>query len=306
MLERSKKTYRLNGRLYMRGYSGSIKFQPLHPNAIQNGSLKSVIVKGAKKVHNALKKVGPKIIHGAKKLLDFAASDPTVRQMISNAANQVLPESGEKVNKIIQTANNVVKDAGDKKVNVNNIKDIAKDTKDIINSWIDNNKKVQAAKNIKPETKEQVKQNTEKLTEAGRLGRLGAIQNLKNIKYLNLLTKSNRGGSIGTSASVVKEIRDALGLPTTSIAQKGRMFLGELKPQYLVSRITGNEYSEKKKSGVAGHDKSMPNPTKKDGEQGRSKEGVKKQKFIPQPKQKQNQNKGQNKGDIVSKFEALF
>lgn len=303
MLERSKKTYRLNGRLYMRGYSGSIKFQPLHPNAVQNGvngSLKSVIVKGAKKVHNALKKVGPKIIHGAKKLLDFAASDPTVRQMISNAANQVLPESGEKVNKIIQTANNVVKDASDKKVNVNNIKDIAKDTKDIINSWIDNNKKVQAAKNIKPETKEQVQQNTEKLTEAGRLGRLGSIQNLKNIKYLNLLTKSNRGGSIGTSASVVKEIRDALGLPTTSIAQKGRMFLGDLKPQYLVSRITGNEYSEqnKKKSGVAGHDKSMPNPTKKDGEQSRSKEGMKnKPKILANPK---------NKGDIVSKFEALF
>lgn len=306
MLERSKKTYRLNGRLYMRGYSGSIKFQRLNPNGVQNGSLKSVIVKGAKKIHNALKKVGPKIIHGAKKILDFAASDPTVRQMISNAANQVLPESGEKVNKIIQNANNIVKDAGNKKVDVNKLKDTITAGKDLINSWVENNKKVQASKTIKPETKEQVKENTDKLVEAGRLGRLGSIENLKNIRYLNLLTKSNRGGTISTSASVVKEIRDALGLPTTSIAQKGRMFLGDLKPRYLISQITGNEYKQKpdKKSGVAGHSRDMNPPTKKDGEQGTNKEGLHKK--IAKAKAIEKNKQIKEKGDIVKKFEALF
>lgn len=284
MLERTKKTYRLNGRMYMRGYSGSIKFKT-------QAGIKDVF----KKIHSAIKKIGPKIVHGAKKVLDFAASDPTVSQMIKNAANQVLEGSGDKVVKALQTTNNMVKD---KKIDVNKIKDIALDAKDLIKQWKDNNKKVQDAPTIKSAVKEQVAENTKKLEEAAEKGRLGAIAKLKNANYLNLLTKSTRGGSISPSASVIKEIRDALNLPATPIAQKGRMFLGELKPRYLVSQITGSEYppqqqqkqkpqqkqqppDKKKKgrlAGVAGHDKSMPPPTKKDGE----------------------------KGDIVKKFEALF
>lgn len=279
MLERTKKTYRLNGRMYMRGYSGSIKFK-------QSAGVKDVF----KKINTALKKIGPKIVHGAKKVLDFAASDPTVSQMIKNAANQVLEGSGDKVMKAIQTTNDMVKD---KKVDIKKIKDIAVDAKDLVKQWKDNNKKVQDSPTIKKEVKEQVAENTKKLEEAGEKGRLGAIAKLKNANYLNLLTKSSRGGSISPSASVIKEIRDALNLPATPIAQKGRVFLGDLKPRYLVSQITGSDYQQpkpqqqqpKKKKGrmgrlgaVAGHDKSMPPPTKKDGE----------------------------KGDIVKKFEALF
>lgn len=268
MLERTKKTYRLNGRLYMRGYSGSIKFK-------RQAGIKNVF----KKIHSTFKKIGPKIVHGVKKLLDFAASDPTVSQLIKNAADQVLDGSGDKVINTIQKVDDMVKN---KNVDLNKIKDIAVDAKDLIKKWKDNNKKVQESPTIKNEIKEQVAENTQKLEEAADKGRLGSIAKLKNANYLNLLTKSTKGGTINTSASVIKEIRDALNLPITPIAKKGRMFLGDLKPRYLVSQITGSDYQQpqqkKEKGRVAGHDKSMPPPPKKDGE----------------------------KGDIVKKFEALF
>lgn len=287
----------LNGRIYMKGYSGSIKFSKLNPNGTQNGSLKTVF----KRIHNTLKKVGPKIIHGAKKLLDLAASDPTVSQLIKNTANQILDGSGDKVAKVIENANDMVKN---KNVDINKVKEIATNTKDLVKQWRDNNKKVQDSPTIKKETKDQVKENTDKLTEAAEKGRLAGVEKIKNANYLNLLTKSTRGGSISTSASVIKEIRDALNLPTTSIGQKGRLMLGDLKPRYLVSQITGNDYKQTSKGSTCGHPKDMAPPTKKDG----IPKMIKKQNIQQQKKNKKQPqiNQSLDKGDIVKKFEALF
>lgn len=273
---RSTKTYRLNGRLYMRGTasnSGSVRFKA------NKGSLRSF----GTKIHNFLKKIGPKIVHGGKKLLDFVASDPTVRSLISSTANQLIENSGDSVNKIISTANNMVKN---KKIDSDSVKDIVNSSKDLITKWKDNNRKVQASNAIKPETKAQVQENTDKLVEAAGKGRLGTIGKLKNVSYLNLLTKSSRGGSISPSASVVKEIRDALGLPTTSIAAKGRMFLGDLKPRYLVSQIIGDDTNFKAK------------PTKKGKIDKTAQFQDKKTHTVPDV--------SDTKGDIVKRFEALF
>lgn len=278
---RSTKTFRLNGRLYMKGTgsnSGSIRFKT------DKGNLKSF----GSKVHNLLKKVGPKIIHGGRKLLNFVASDPTVKQLIASTANQVLKDSGDTVNQMLAHANDVVKNVSEKKVKdtIDSGKSVVKDVKDLVNKWKDNNKKVQTS-NVKPETKSQVQENTEKLTEAAEKGRLGTLPSLKNVQYLNLLTKSSRGGTIGTSASVVKEIRDALGLPATPIAQKGRVFLGDLKPKYLLSEISGNTNFGQKK----------PSKGKLDRSPGKQ---------IETRAPKTYNNTVEGKGDIIKKFEALF
>lgn len=253
--------------------SGSVRFKA------NKGSLRSF----GTKIHNFLKKIGPKIVHGGKKLLDFVASDPTVRSLISSTANQLIENSGDSVNKIISTANNMVKN---KKIDSDSVKDIVNSSKDLITKWKDNNRKVQASNVIKPETKAQVQENTDKLVEAAGKGRLGAIGKLKNVSYLNLLTKSSRGGSISPSASVVKEIRDALGLPTTSIAAKGRMFLGELKPRYLVSQIIGDDTNFKTK------------PAKKGK--------IDKTAQFQDKKTHTVSDVSDTKGDIVKRFEALF
>lgn len=291
---RSTKTYRLNGRMFMKGTgtsSGSIRFK--------KAGIKSI----GRKVHNFLKKVGPKIVHGGKKLLNWVASDPTVSQMIKNTADSLIEGSGDKVNKIIKNTNDMVKD---KKVDINKIKDTIKDTKDIVTKWKDNNKKVQASPSIKSSTKEQVQENTDKLVDAASKGRLGSIDRLKNSEYLNLLTKSTRGGSITTSASVVKEIRDALNLPATSIAQKGRMFLGDLKPKYLLSEIKGNDTSfTKKKSGAKGS-------IRKTGAQPSHSAAAQLSQHRPQPMANSSKGgvksnaKSGVKSDIIKKFEALF
>lgn len=258
--------------------SGSIRFKT------DKGNLKSF----GSKVHNLLKKVGPKIIHGGRKLLNFVASDPTVKQLIASTANQVLKDSGDTVNQMLAHANDVVKNVSEKKVKdtIDSGKSVVKDVKDLVNKWKDNNKKVQTS-NVKPETKSQVQENTEKLTEAAEKGRLGTLPSLKNVQYLNLLTKSSRGGTIGTSASVVKEIRDALGLPATPIAQKGRVFLGDLKPKYLLSEISGNTNFGQKK----------PSNGKLDRSPGKQ---------IETRAPKTYNNTVEGKGDIIKKFEALF